>query len=150
LWHKDCSSTGKNCIPIKGKHRLPCLVSAEEETPLVIGNTDERMVLDSSVSKTPDDSEFSNLYLESEEAGSRGQEKQRSRTAQKHSKSRCGSESIKSDFSIDSLPTSIPDCMSLEDTDMYALKVRIEEITQKLSKNLVVLNDKRFDMLTLY
>ncbi|RPA99385.1 hypothetical protein L873DRAFT_1806939 [Choiromyces venosus 120613-1] len=143
MWHKDRSSTGTNSIPIKRKRRLPGLVSAEDETPLVIGDPDERMVLDSSVSKTPDDSEFSNLYLESEEAVSRGREKQRSGTAQKHSKSRWGSESIKSDFSIDSLPTSIPGCMSLEDTDMYALKVRIEEITQKLSKNLVVPNDKR-------
>ncbi|RPA90990.1 hypothetical protein L873DRAFT_1848496 [Choiromyces venosus 120613-1] len=33
--------------------------------------------------------------------------------------------------------------MSLDDTDMYALKVHIKEITQKLSKNLVVPNDKR-------
>ncbi|RPB03796.1 hypothetical protein L873DRAFT_1800307, partial [Choiromyces venosus 120613-1] len=90
------------------------------------------MVLDSSVSKTPHNLEFSNLYLESEEAMSCGQEKQRSGTAQKHS----------NDFSIDSLPTSIPSCMSLENTDMYILKVRIEEITQKLSKNLVVSNDK--------
>ncbi|RPA92479.1 hypothetical protein L873DRAFT_1831124 [Choiromyces venosus 120613-1] len=83
------------------------------------------------MSKTPDDSEFSNLYLESQEAVSCGREKQHSGTAQKHSKSGWGSD-------IDSLPTSIPDCMSLEDTDMYALKVYIEEeITQKLSKNLV-------------
>ncbi|RPA88680.1 hypothetical protein L873DRAFT_1824199, partial [Choiromyces venosus 120613-1] len=94
------------------------------------------MVLDSSMSKTLDDSEFSNLYLESEEAVSRGQGKQHSGTAQKHSKSCWGSESIKSDFSIDSLPTSIPSCMSLEDTNMYSLKVPIEEITQKLSKKL--------------
>ncbi|RPB04726.1 hypothetical protein L873DRAFT_1799138 [Choiromyces venosus 120613-1] len=143
MWHKDRSSTGTNSIPIKRKRRLPGLVSAEDETPLVIGDPDERMVLDSSVSKTPDDSEFSNFYLESEEAVSCGREKQCSGTAQKHSKSRWGSESIKSDFSIDSLPTSIPGSMSLEDTDIYALKVRIEEITQKLSKKLVVPNDKR-------
>ncbi|RPA90974.1 hypothetical protein L873DRAFT_1820181, partial [Choiromyces venosus 120613-1] len=132
----DRSSMGTNSIPIKRKRRLPGLVSVEDETPLVIGDhPDERMVLDSSMSKTPDDSEFSNLYLECEEAVSRGQEKQRSGTAQKHSKSRWGSESIKSDFSIDSLPTSISGCMSLEDTDVYALK--------KLSKDLVVPNDKR-------
>ncbi|RPA91697.1 hypothetical protein L873DRAFT_1818868, partial [Choiromyces venosus 120613-1] len=138
MWHKDHSSTGTNSIPIKRKCRLPGLVSAEDETPLVIGYPGERMVLDSSMSKTLHDSEFSNLfYLESEEVMSRGQEKQRSSTAQKHSKSRWGSKSIKSDFSIDSLPTSIPGCMSLEDTNMYVLKVRIEEITQKLSKNLV-------------
>ncbi|RPA98261.1 hypothetical protein L873DRAFT_1808519 [Choiromyces venosus 120613-1] len=143
MWHKDRSSTGAKSIRIKRKRRLPGLVSAEDETPLVIGDPDERMVLDSSLSKTPDDSEFSNLYLESEEAVSRGREKQCSGTAQKHSKSRWGNESIKSDFSIDSLPTSIPGCMRLEDTDMYTLKVRIEEITEKLSKNLVVPNDKR-------
>jgi len=40
--------------------------------------------------------------------------------------------------------------MSLEDTDMYALKVRIEEITQKLANNQVVPNDKRFDLLAFY
>ncbi|RPA98273.1 hypothetical protein L873DRAFT_1808538 [Choiromyces venosus 120613-1] len=143
MWHKDRSCTGRNSIPIKRKRRLPGLVSAEHETPLVIGDRDEMMVLDSSVSKTPHNSEFSNLYLESEEAVSHGREKQRFGTAHKHSKSRWGSESIKSDFSIDSLPTSIPGCMSLEDTDIYTLKVRIEEITQKLSKRLVVPNDKR-------
>ncbi|RPA90973.1 hypothetical protein L873DRAFT_1820179 [Choiromyces venosus 120613-1] len=137
MWHKDRPSTGTNSIPIKRERRLPGLVLVEDETPLVIGDPDERVVLGSSVSKTPDDSEFSYLYLESEEAVSRGWEKQHSGTAQKHSKTRCGSESIKSNFSIDSLPTSIPGCMSLEDTNMYALKVRIEEITQKLSKNLV-------------
>lgn len=39
--------------------------------------------------------------------------------------------------------------MSLEDTDTYALKVRIQEITQKLANNQVAPNDKRFDLLTL-
>ncbi|KAG0638269.1 hypothetical protein HOY80DRAFT_1079565 [Tuber brumale] len=158
MWTNNTrTTTGTNSIPIGRKRHLAALMNTDEDkTSLASVNSDQGMSRSSldigngvveaapkKIARTPNDASFANAKPADNDEMPRGRQRLRRSTAQNHPRSRWGSESIKSTISVDNLPTSIPGYMSLEDTEMYVLKVRIEEITQKLTTNMVVPNDKR-------
>ncbi|PWW75702.1 hypothetical protein C7212DRAFT_357811 [Tuber magnatum] len=145
MWTNDARTTGTNSIPMGKKRQLPGLINTGEDkapSSVEIENGSVKTA-PRSVTETPNDATFTNTDQPDKDAVPRGRQKQRRNTGENNPRSRWGSQSIRSTLNVDSLPTSIPGFMSLEDTDMYALKIRIEEITQKLSTNTVVPNDKR-------
>ncbi|KAG0134097.1 hypothetical protein HOY82DRAFT_638339 [Tuber indicum] len=158
MWANDTrTTTGTNSIPIGRKRRLAALMNTDEDKPSLATVSSDQETSGSSLdigngvveaaptkmAKTLNDASSANLKQADIDDMPRGRQRLRHSSARAHPKSRWGSESIKSTISVDNLPASIPVCMSLEDTEMYVRKVRIEEITQKLITNMIVPNDKR-------
>ncbi|PUU80369.1 hypothetical protein B9Z19DRAFT_975201 [Tuber borchii] len=162
MWINTARVTGTNTIPIGKKRRLPGLMnSAEDKTPLIAPSSNQwispsSLEIEGGVVETAskkfaktvnyasfNDASFANIKPADEDDMPRGRQMLRRNTAENHPKSRWGSKSIKSTLRLDNLPTSIPLCMSPEDTDTHALKVRIQEITQRLANKSAAPYDKR-------
>ncbi|CUS13913.1 unnamed protein product [Tuber aestivum] len=145
MWTNNARTTGTNSIPMGKRRHFPGVVNpGEGKSPSSVEIKDDDVkAAPRRISEAPDDASFTNMRQTDNDVVPRGRQKQRHNTEKRNPKSRWGSQPIRSALNVDNLPTSIPGCMSLEDTDLYALKVRIEEITQKLSTNTVMPNDKR-------